>query len=100
MAENSSTIGSSTASAPARSDDPAWAHARVVPEVRNNTICLYCNKLIKGGGITRLKYHLAGIRGQVEPCKSAPDDVKWQMKQLVEDLNKSKQTKRKINAEM
>jgi hypothetical protein len=98
MAENS--FGSSTASAPARSDDPAWAHARVVPEARNNTICLYCNKLIKGGGITRLKYHLAGIRGQVESCKSAPDDVKWQMKQLVEDLNKSKQTKRKINAEI
>uniref|UniRef100_A0A2N9IKD5 BED-type domain-containing protein n=1 Tax=Fagus sylvatica TaxID=28930 RepID=A0A2N9IKD5_FAGSY len=100
MADNSSTIGSSAASAPTRSDDPAWAHARVVPEARNNTICLYCNKLIKGGGITRLKYHLAGIRGQVEPCKSAPDDVKWQMKQLVEDLNKSKQTKRKINAEI
>ena len=46
MAENSSTIRSSTASAPARSDDPAWAHARVVPEARNNTIYLYCNKLI------------------------------------------------------
>uniref|UniRef100_A0A2N9EDY6 BED-type domain-containing protein n=1 Tax=Fagus sylvatica TaxID=28930 RepID=A0A2N9EDY6_FAGSY len=100
MADNSSTIGSSAASAPTRSDDPAWAHARVVPEARNNTICLYCNKLIKGGGITRLKYHFAGIRGQVESCKSAPDDVKWQMKQLIEDLNKSKQTKRKINADI
>ena len=100
MADNSSTIGSSATSAPARSDDPAWAHARVVPEARNNTICLYCNKLIKGGGITKLKYHLTGIRGQVESCKSALDDVKWQMKQLIEDLNKSKQTKRKINAEI
>jgi hypothetical protein len=59
MAENS--FGSSTASALARSDDPAWAHARVVPEARNNTICLYCNKLIKGGGITRLKYILLGL---------------------------------------
>ena len=100
MADNSSTIGSSAASTPARSEDPAWAHARVVPEVRNNTICLYCNKLIKGGGITRLKYHLAGIRGQVEPCKNAPDDIKWQMKQMIEDLKKSKETKRKINAEI
>jgi hypothetical protein len=100
MADNSSTIGSSAASTPARSDDPAWAHAHTVSEARNNTICLYCNKLIKRGGITRLKYHLAGIRGQVEPCKSAPDDVKWQMKQLIEDLNKSKQTKRKINAKI
>ncbi|XP_050290083.1 uncharacterized protein LOC126728272 [Quercus robur] len=52
----------SVASAPARSDDPAWAHARAVPNAKNNTICLHCNKLIKGGGITRLKYHLAGIR--------------------------------------
>ena len=76
MADNSSTIGSSVASALARSEDPTWAHARVVPEAKNNIICLYCNKLIKGGGITRLKYHLAGIRGQVEPCKSAHDDVK------------------------
>uniref|UniRef100_A0A2N9ILE4 BED-type domain-containing protein n=1 Tax=Fagus sylvatica TaxID=28930 RepID=A0A2N9ILE4_FAGSY len=100
MANNSSTIGSSAASALARSEDLAWAHACVVPEAKNNTICLYCNKLIKGGGITRLKYHLAGIRGQVEPCKSAPDDVKWQMKQLIEDLKKSKEKKRKINAEI
>jgi hypothetical protein len=76
MADNSSTIGSSAASALARSKDPAWAHACVVPEAKNNTICLYCNKLIKGGGITRLKYHLAGIRGQVEPCKSTSNDVK------------------------
>ena len=77
MADNSSTIESSATSAPARSKDPTWAHARVVPEAKNNTICLYCNKLIKWGGITRLKYHLAWIRSQVEPCKSALDDVKW-----------------------
>ena len=80
MVDNGSTIGSSATFTPARSEDPACAHARVVPEAKNNTICLYCNKLIKGGGITRLKYHLAGIRSQVELCKSSPDDVKWQMK--------------------
>ncbi|XP_050290078.1 uncharacterized protein LOC126728268 [Quercus robur] len=66
----------SVASAPARSDDPAWAHARAVPNAKNNTICLHCNKLIKGGGITRLKYHLAGIRGQVEPCKKVSSDIR------------------------
>jgi hypothetical protein len=100
MADNSSTIGSSAATTPTRSKDLAWAHACVVPEAKNNTICLYCNKLIKGGGITRRKYHLAGIKGQVGPCKSAPDDVKWQMKQLIEDLKKSKETKKKINVEI
>lgn len=56
-------------SAPSKSNDLAWGHARMVPSKRNNTICLHCNKHIKGGGITRLKYHLAGIQGEVDPCK-------------------------------
>ena len=90
----------SVASAPARSDDPAWAHARAVPNAKNNTICLHCNKLIKGGGITRLKYHLAGIRGQVEPCKKVSSDIRFQMKQMIEDLKKSKQTKKRIQLEI
>ena len=34
MAENSSSGGSSMASAPARSDDPAWAHGQVVVGAR------------------------------------------------------------------
>ena len=63
MANNSSTISSFVTSAPARSENPTWAHARVVPEAKNNTICLNCNKLIKWGDITRLKYHLAEIKG-------------------------------------
>ena len=82
------TSSTSVASAPARSDDPAWAHAHAVPNAKNNTICLHCNKLIKGGGITRLKYHLAGIRGQVEPCKKVSSNIRFQMKQMIEDMKK------------
>ena len=63
MVHFNSTVGSSEASAPARSMDPAWAHALTVPIAKNNTICLYCNKLTKRGGITRFNYHLTGIRG-------------------------------------
>uniref|UniRef100_A0A6N2KZR3 BED-type domain-containing protein n=1 Tax=Salix viminalis TaxID=40686 RepID=A0A6N2KZR3_SALVM len=62
MAENSSSGGTSIFSAPARSDDPAWAHGRVVVGSKNASICIHCNKRINGGGVTRLKYHLAGIR--------------------------------------
>ena len=69
MAENSSSGGTSMYSAPTRSDDPAWAHGQVVPGVKAASICIYCNKRINGGGVTRLKYHLAGIKGEVEPCK-------------------------------
>ncbi|KAL4620036.1 hypothetical protein ACB092_06G125300 [Castanea dentata] len=50
--------------------------------------------MIRGGGITRLKYHLAGIKGDVEACKKVFEDVKWQMKQLLEDLKKSKKKKK------
>ena len=94
------TSSASMASAPARLEDPAWAHARAVPNAKNNTICLHCNKLIKRGGITRLKYHLAGIRGQVEPCKKVSSDIRFQMKQMIKDLKKSKQTKKRIQSEI
>ena len=93
MAENSSSGGSSMASAPARSDDPAWAHGQVVVGAKNSSICVHCSKRINGGGITRMKYHLAGIKGQVEACKKVPPDVKWQMKQLIEDLTMEREKK-------
>ena len=49
---------------------------------------------MRGGRITRLKYHLPGISSDVEACKKVSEDVKWQMKQLIEDLKKSKQKKK------
>ncbi|KAG5251579.1 Zinc finger, BED-type [Salix suchowensis] len=82
MAENLSSGGTSISSAPARSDDPTWAHGQVVAGSKNASICIHCNKRINGGGVTRLKYHFAGIKGQVKPCIRIPPDVKWQMKQL------------------
>ena len=42
-------------------------------------MCLYCNKVFKGGGINRFKKHLAGIRGETESCKKVPTDVCFQM---------------------
>ncbi|KAK3027989.1 hypothetical protein RJ639_039342 [Escallonia herrerae] len=93
MTDNSSSI----ASAPARSDDPAWAHGKVVAGKRNNTICIHCDKHLKGGGITRLKMDLAGVTGQVEACKKTLHDVRWQMKQLLEGYQKAKARKEKLN---
>ena len=61
MTENQSSVASGPA---VRFEDPAWAYGRAVPDARNNTQC----KMIRGGGITRLKYHLAGILGDVEAC--------------------------------
>ncbi|KAG6648808.1 uncharacterized protein LOC122316382 [Carya illinoinensis] len=100
MSSCQSNSATSTAFAPARSEDPAWSHARVVPGARNSTQCLYCSKIIRGGGVTRLKYHLGGISGDVEACKKVPDDIKSQMKELVNEMKKNKEKKRKLSLEI
>uniref|UniRef100_A0A6N2MSJ5 BED-type domain-containing protein n=1 Tax=Salix viminalis TaxID=40686 RepID=A0A6N2MSJ5_SALVM len=100
MAENSSSGGTSMYSSSTRSDDPTWAHGQVVPGVKNASICIYCNKRINGGGDTRLKYHLAGIKGEVEPCKKVPPEVKWQMKQLVDDMTMEKERRKRIRTDI
>ena len=77
-------MGSGSGSTPtSKSDDPAWAHGQVVLEKRNNTICVYCQKYLAEGGITRLKEHLAGIKGNVAACKYVSNEVKWKMIQLL-----------------
>ena len=88
MTENQSSVASGPA---VRSEDPAWAYGRAVPDARNNTQCTFYCKMIRGGGITRLKYHLARIPGDVEAYKKVSEDVKWQMKQLIEDLKMNKE---------
>uniref|UniRef100_A0A6N2LQL2 BED-type domain-containing protein n=1 Tax=Salix viminalis TaxID=40686 RepID=A0A6N2LQL2_SALVM len=100
MAENSCSGGTSMYSAPTRSDDPTWAHGQVVPGVKAASICIYCNKRINGGGVTRLKYHLAGIKGEVEACKKVPPEVKWQMKQMVDEMTTEKERRKRIRTDI
>ena len=45
-----------------------------------------------------MKYHLAGIKGEVEPCKRVPTDVKWQMKQLIDDMTAEKERRKRRSA--
>lgn len=63
---------------------------------RQKIKCKYCNKVILGGGISRLKQHLAGERGNIVPCEEVPEDVKLQMQQhlgfkVLEKLKKQKE---------
>ena len=55
-----------------KAKDSAWAHCDVVD---GKMICKFCEKSIGGGGISRLKQHLAGIRGQVKPCDAANEPI-------------------------
>ena len=58
-----------------------WAHGTMVNGDRQKMKCRYCLKVILGGGISRLKQHLAGERGNIVQCEKVPEDVKAQIQQ-------------------
>ena len=47
-----------------------------------------------------MKYHLSGIKGEVEPCKKVPPEVKWQMKQLVDEMTMEKERRKRIRTDI
>lgn len=54
-----------------------WSHGEPYPQPHGaGFICLYCNKKSKGGGVTRLKEHLAGAPGNVKDCPNVPAYIK------------------------
>lgn len=82
--------------APPRATDPGWAHGSMVNGGRQKIKCKYCHKIFLGGGISRLKQHLAGERGNVAPCEQVPEQVKLQIQQhlgfkVLEKLKKQKE---------
>eukprot|EP00268_Persea_americana_P030720 TRINITY_DN2975_c1_g1_i5.p1 TRINITY_DN2975_c1_g1~~TRINITY_DN2975_c1_g1_i5.p1 ORF type:complete len:362 (+),score=57.52 TRINITY_DN2975_c1_g1_i5:560-1645(+) len=88
-------------SAPPRSDDPAWKYGYIDPKNNKHVVCMYCERVIKGGRITRLKEHLGGITGEIAACKNVTPEVKWQMERLVmETQNKEKNKKRQLNEDI
>ncbi|RZC82801.1 hypothetical protein C5167_045589 [Papaver somniferum] len=68
-------------SAPPRATDLGWVHGLMVDGDQQKIKCRYCHKMILGGGISRLKQHLAGERGNIAPCDKVPEEVKSQMLQ-------------------
>ncbi|EEC78990.1 hypothetical protein OsI_19483 [Oryza sativa Indica Group] len=61
-------------------------------ETKNQVGCLYCKNYFKGG-ITRLKRHLAGVRGQSVYCTQVPDDVKEKVKAMLDAHGEKKSAK-------
>ncbi|XP_028118401.1 uncharacterized protein LOC114315968 [Camellia sinensis] len=51
---------------------------------------MYCGKTIKGGGINRMKQHLAKKSGEVGPCKKFPPDIQYQMHESLKALDEKK----------
>ncbi|RYQ82424.1 hypothetical protein Ahy_B10g101018 [Arachis hypogaea] len=58
--------------------------------------CLFCLQVFNGGGIHKMKKHLAKISGDVKKCPKVPYDVEKQMKSLLKEIQTNKK-KRKVN---
>ncbi|XP_050238483.1 uncharacterized protein LOC126687974 [Mercurialis annua] len=59
-------------------------------------ICGFCQKQICGGGINRMKQHLAGAKGNIDACKKVTADVRCEMKGLLEENVKKVNEKKGI----
>ena len=72
--------------------DPAWEHVyeEMCSNGRKALTSLHCKKVTKGGGIHRMKLHLAGVKGDIVPCKSVPPNVKYRMENSLQEIVKSK----------
>ncbi|GMY08472.1 hypothetical protein FCV25MIE_03711 [Fagus crenata] len=81
--------------------DPAWKHCRMFKNgERPQLKCIYCGKLFKGGGIHRIKEHLAGQKGNASACLRVPPDVRVSMQQSLDGVVVKKRRKQKIEEEI
>ncbi|KAK9283027.1 hypothetical protein L1049_011255 [Liquidambar formosana] len=81
--------------------DPAWKHCQLFKNGdRVQLKCIYCSKMFKGGGIHRIKEHLAGQKGNASTCHRTPSDVRLLMQQSLDGVVVKKRKKQKIADEI
>lgn len=76
--------------------DPAWEHFSFKKEGRNTKVytCFHCSSVYRGGGIYRMKQHLAGITGQISSCKKVPLDVRQRMRESLKQVQQKNQNEK------
>ncbi|OIW03163.1 hypothetical protein TanjilG_11800 [Lupinus angustifolius] len=84
-------LAPSTQSVRAKSD-PTWDYCQLLQDAEGKRTIkyLYCSKCYKGGGIHRIKQHLAGEKGDVLPCLSVPFDVKHRLREHLNQVSGSR----------
>ncbi|KAK8611082.1 hypothetical protein V6N13_131146 [Hibiscus sabdariffa] len=81
--------------------DPAWKHCQMFKNgERVQLRCIYCGKIFKGGGIHRIKEHLAGHKGNAATCLRVPSDVRVLMQESLDGVVVKKRKKQKIADEI
>ncbi|KAJ9567271.1 hypothetical protein OSB04_003237 [Centaurea solstitialis] len=68
--------------------DKAWEHSALIIESNGKQpfICNFCQKIIRGGGIHRVKQHLAGVKGQVKACRKVTPKLRFTMEGLLKEI--------------
>lgn len=80
--------------------DNAWKHCEIYKYGdRLQMRCLYCRKMFKGGGITRVKEHLAGKKGQGTICDQVPEDVRLFLQQCIDGTVRRQRKRRKSSSD-
>ncbi|KAG6511416.1 hypothetical protein ZIOFF_029484 [Zingiber officinale] len=76
--------------------DISWAHVSegVNAQGRKTMTCIYCHKTFAGGGIFRMKQHLAGARGSIVSCKKVPPEVRHAISVTLKDIFEKKKEKK------
>ena len=82
--------------------DPAWEHFSLGADEKgqNTFTCTYCRQTYKGGGINRMKKHLAGIKSDIGSCKKVSHDVRYQILEYVKEFELKKKAKKQRQEEM
>ena len=72
--------------------DATWEYAKMIDDQMH---CKFCKRKIKGGGggIHRLKLHLASLRGQITPCEAAIEEIGEIRKEFKEQFQKFEEDK-------
>ncbi|XP_023752194.1 uncharacterized protein LOC111900549 [Lactuca sativa] len=75
--------------------DPAWRYITQLDSGggKKAYFCTFCKNTYNGGGINRMKQHLAGVPGAISACPSCPGDIKFVMKSSLDE--NAKKTKEK-----
>ncbi|KAK7267397.1 hypothetical protein RIF29_20069 [Crotalaria pallida] len=89
--QTSKTVESNNTTSVRGKNDIASKHVGLKKEGKTNVhTCLHCFLKFRGGGIHRMKLHLAGVTGELVSCKKVPPDVHHQMLQSLKEFEEKK----------
>ncbi|KAL0315078.1 UNVERIFIED_CONTAM: hypothetical protein Scaly_2891500 [Sesamum calycinum] len=90
-----SGVGQPSQTNPRQKKDIAWKHVTesTSSEGRKILTCDYCHTSFRGGGINRMKQHLAGEKGNVASCKKVPPEIRFMIQGSLKENVEKKQKK-------